>query len=233
MAEIKVIEGLPGIGLVAKISSDYLIEKLEMKPYAEIYSEDFPQVAVFEQGEPDLNPAVRVFIDEKNEIAALTSDAPLSTDKGDFTDLIIDFIQENEMQPIFQVGMSRETEGDGKTLFYAKTGDVNDAWEEDLSLPPIAGGISGPTGALLEKALRLDIATLVLVIESDSFFPDPEAARKLIDEGIEPVTGIDVETENLGKSAEQITKQKKLLAEKMKEMKKKKSSKAYPREMYQ
>jgi len=36
------IEGLPGVGLVAQIIGEHLIKELDAKPFAEIYSPDFP-----------------------------------------------------------------------------------------------------------------------------------------------------------------------------------------------
>ena len=36
------IEGLPGVGLVAQIVGEHLIEELGAKPFADIYSPDFP-----------------------------------------------------------------------------------------------------------------------------------------------------------------------------------------------
>lgn len=36
------IEGLPGVGLVAQIVGEHLIEELDAKPFADIYSPDFP-----------------------------------------------------------------------------------------------------------------------------------------------------------------------------------------------
>lgn len=49
-----IIEGLPGTGLVAKIATDYIVEKLEMDLYAEIYSRELPQAAIFERNSEQL-----------------------------------------------------------------------------------------------------------------------------------------------------------------------------------
>ncbi|MFB6190972.1 MAG: PAC2 family protein [Candidatus Nanohaloarchaea archaeon] len=49
-----IVEGLPGKGLVAKIATDYIVEKLEMSPYAEIYSRELPQAAIFERNSEQL-----------------------------------------------------------------------------------------------------------------------------------------------------------------------------------
>jgi uncharacterized protein len=72
-----------------------------------------------------------------------------------------------------------------------------------------------------------------LIVESDAYFPDPAAARTVIDEGIEPLTGLDIDTDPLKESAGQIRSQKEELAKRVQDMTDERSHQAFPREMYQ
>ncbi|MFB6159189.1 MAG: proteasome assembly chaperone family protein [Candidatus Nanohalobium sp.] len=226
------VEGLPGVGLVAKIASDFLIQKLEMEPYAEIYCDDFSSVTVFERDNPELKAAVRVFIDRESKVAVLKSDVPVSAESKNFMDSVTDWMGEEKLKPVFQIGLPVDVEGEGeKYMFHVKNGDIPGMNNVEFNDPPVAGGISGPTGALLEQALKKDMDVLALVIESGAF-PDPEGSKQLIDEGIGPVTGIDIDTGKLKEKADQIREQKKKLAENLRKSPEKKASEAYPREMY-
>jgi uncharacterized protein len=71
------------------------------------------------------------------------------------------------------------------------------------------------------------------VVESDPQFPDPAAARQLITKGIEPLTGVSIDTKNLVDRAEEIREQKERLAKRMKEAGEAESTQAQPLRMFQ
>jgi uncharacterized protein len=56
-----------------------------------------------------------------------------------------------------------------------------------------------------------------LIVESDPRFPDPEAARVLLVEGIEPLAGVEVDTDDLVDRGEEIREAKERLAKRMQE----------------
>jgi uncharacterized protein len=226
------IEGLPGIGLVAKISADYIIDQLNMELYAEIYGRDLPKVPVFKKENPVVKPAVRIFVDSEKEIAVLKSDAPVSVDAEKFMEDVMSWIGENNLKPIFQVGLPVEVEEGEHYMFHVESGEVDGVEGAELNNPPISGGMTGPTGALLHQALETETDAVGLVIESDPNFPDPEASRILIEDGIKKITGIDIDTEQLKESADQIKQQKQELIKQVKDLNQQESNEVYPREMY-
>jgi uncharacterized protein len=75
--------------------------------------------------------------------------------------------------------------------------------------------ISGPTGALLSQAAGHDLDALGLVVQSNPQFPDPEAARTLLVDAIQPITGVDVDTSKLVEQAEEIAQAREQLAQRM------------------
>ena len=227
------IEGMPGIGLVAKISSDYIVDKLTMDKYAEVYSDDIPSVAIFNQKDSQLKSSVRIFVDEENQILVLKSDTPISGDSNEFITSLVEWMKRNDLKPIFQAGLPFEVEPNEENyLFNVKNGSIDGSSNLKLPEPPIDGGIVGPTGSLLEKTLEMNLDSLGLVVESDPDFPDPEASRVIIEKGIKPVTGIDIDTSELESKGKEIKQKKKELIDKIQEIWDEKATEAYPREMY-
>ena len=233
ISEFYLIEGLPGVGLVAKIVTDYLVDLLEMETYAQVFDSDLSNVVVFEREDSDAKSAMRIMVNEEENILVLKSDSPISANNNQLNLALMDWIDSNDLKPIFQVGLPLDVEEGENHLFHIETGNFESSVKERLNKPPVAGGVGGPTGALLNSALERNIDSLTLVVESDPNFPDPAAAKILIDKGIEPITGISVDTSNLRNSAEQIKDQKRQLWQRLKEMNRNDRSEAYPREMYE
>ena len=84
----------------------------------------------------------------------------------------------------------------------------------------------------VNRAQEADFDAVALVVESDPQFPDPEAARILLEKGIEPVVGVDVEVSELVDRTEEIQRQKETLAKRMQEAGDE-ATKAQPLRMYQ
>lgn len=226
------VEGFPGVGLVAKIASDYIVEKLDMDLYAQFHSEQTPSMAVFED-DYELRAAVRIYGSEEHNLLVLKSDAPVSSGAGKFLANLNQWMDENSITPIYQLGIPAQTADEEKKLFGASTGGKGPELEKlDINKPPGFGIITGPTGGLLKKAIRHEIPALGLAVTSDPKFPDPLAAKKLIDEGVKPVTGLDIETQQLEESSEMIKKQKERIAQQVQEAEDHETSQAYPTEMY-
>ncbi|MDY6778711.1 MAG: PAC2 family protein [Candidatus Nanohaloarchaea archaeon] len=99
------IDGFPGVGIVAKIASDFIIDKLDMELYAEVHSNDLPPVALFHSDSRDITPVMRLFVDEENEIVAMRSGTPISAASEHFLEELLDWIEENNLTPIYQAGL--------------------------------------------------------------------------------------------------------------------------------
>ncbi|MEF8779759.1 MAG: PAC2 family protein, partial [Haloferacaceae archaeon] len=104
--------------------------------------------------------------------------------------------------------------------------------EVGIGRPTETGLVTGPTGALLAHAVEDDLTAIGLVVESDPKFPDPEAARILVREGIEPLTGSDVPVDHLVERADEIRQAKEQFAQQM-QTAEEESSQARPLRMYQ
>jgi proteasome assembly chaperone (PAC2) family protein len=49
MKNVVFIEGLPGIGLIGKLAAEHLIQELDAKKFAELYSPHFPHQALVKE----------------------------------------------------------------------------------------------------------------------------------------------------------------------------------------
>lgn len=225
------VEGFPGVGLVAKIVADYIVGELDMDLYAEIHSEQTPSIAVFEKGGKARSP-IRIYVSEKENLLVLKSDAPVSSEDDFIEDLNV-WMDENGITPIYQLGIptkQKPKELHVKGVFSGEGEKV--LTEAGIEKPSGFGVVSGPTGGLLEKAVKKNLDAVGITVPSDAQFPDPEAAKALIEQGVTPITGISVDTKKLEESAEEIREKKKKLVKKVRDAEDHETSQAYPREMY-
>ena len=228
------VEGLPGVGLVGKIVADHLVDHFGMTHYANVHCDDVPKVAVYAEGDSALQTPVRLYADTDHELLVLKSDVPISPGAAaTMADCIDGWFTENEVFPIFLSGIPHEKTDDVPKLYGVGTGSATDRLAAaDIDAPDEAGIVSGPTGALLNHAVESGQSAACLVVQSDPRFPDPEAARALIKHGVEPLSGVSVDVDDLVDHAEEIREAKERLAKRMQEVDEE-STQAQPLRMYQ
>jgi uncharacterized protein len=229
-----VVEGLPGVGLVGKIATDHLVAEFDMDHYADVHCDGLPRIGVYEGGGREVVPPVRLYVDESRDLLALRSDVPVSPDSArEFAGCITGWLGSHDATPIYLSGMPAEKDDAPPSMFGVATGDGASHLEGvGIEAPGENGVVSGPTGALVNEAVEAALGGVCLVVESDPRFPDPEAARVLIDGGIGPITGVDVDLADLVDRTEEIRQTKERLAKRMQQADEE-SSKAQPLRMYQ
>jgi uncharacterized protein len=227
------VEGLPGVGLVGKIAADHLVRAFDMDHYASCHCEGLPKVAAYQEDDPAVRPPVRIYADEGRDLLVLQSDVPVSPERATaFSTCVTGWLVEEDVTPIYLSGLPAEKDGVPE-MYGISTGD-GDALlaEHDIAQPSESGLVSGPTGALLSEASQADLDSLGLIVQANKQFPDPEAARVLIVEGIEPIADIEVGTDTLVEQAEEISQARENLAKQMQQAEDE-SSQAQPLGMYQ
>ncbi|MFC4989168.1 proteasome assembly chaperone family protein [Saliphagus infecundisoli] len=234
LEESTLVEGFPGIGLVGKIATDHLIEAFEMDHYASVHCDGLPRIGVYREGDPTVRPPVRLYRDAERDLLALQSDAPIASQAvGSVADCLSGWLDEAGVTPIYLSGFPAEKDG-VPALYGIATGDGRDVLDSaGIDTPREDGAVSGPTGALLNLAAQHDRTSVGLVVETNPQFPDPEAARVLIESGIGPIADIDVDVNALVERAEEIRNQRERLAQRMQEAGDEESSQARPLRMYQ
>jgi len=227
------VEGLPGVGLVGKIATDHLVDSLDMTFYASCHCKGLPRVAIYQENDPAVRPPVRVYVDETRDLLALQSDVPISPSAApEFATCLVGWFAERDVTPILLSGLPEEKDGVPK-MYGVGTGTGSDLLaEHDITVPDESGMVSGPTGALLAETGQQDLDGVGLIVQANAQFPDPEAARVLLTGGIEPLAGIEVNTDRLLEQAEQIADAREQLAKQMQDAEEE-SSQAQPLGMYQ
>lgn len=195
------VEGLPGKGLVGKMVADHLRNEFEMTYYAGIYCEGVPSVGAYQMDDTMVRPPVQVFADAGDDLLVLVSDIPISTsDAPEFAHCVTEFLEEHDVTPVYTSAFDEQAEGTegghAQDLYGLSTGDGDRLLDEaDLRPPHHAGIVTGPTGALLNRAGQVGLDGVGLLFRSTDDLPDVEAARTVIEQGIVPITSFDIDTQ--------------------------------------
>jgi uncharacterized protein len=233
--EPTLVEGLPGVGLVGKLATDHLSETFEMVHYANVHCDGLPPVATYTGGDHDLTTPVRLDADPDRDLLALRSDVPVAPAAAlEFADCLSEWTTNTDVMPIYLSGIGRERSGeDPPALYGVGTGGTSaDLDAVGIDSPEESGLVSGPTGALLNHAVRTDSAAVGLIVEASQRFPDPQAAAHLLEAGVRPLLGAEIPVAELTEHAEEIQQAKRRLAQRMQEAEES-SSQARPLGMYQ
>ena len=216
--EPTLVEGLPGVGLVGKIAADHLVDAYDMVHYGTAHCEGLPEIAVYSEGDPTVRGPVRLYADAERDLLVLRSDAPVSAQAADaFTGCLVEWFRSHDVMPIFLSGMPAEKDG-VPSVYGIATGDGGTLIETaDIDTPNESGAVTGPTGALVHECQRVGLTGVGLVVEADPQFPDPEAARAVLNTAIGPLGSLDIDTEALVEQAEEIGQAKERLAKQMQE----------------
>ncbi|WP_348609030.1 proteasome assembly chaperone family protein [Halobaculum rarum] len=230
------VEGLPGVGLVGKIVADHLVETLDMELYATVHCDGLPAAAAYAAGDRAVTTPVRLYADADADLLVLQSDVPVSPDAAEeFAGCIEGWFREESVTPLYIAGLRREGDGEELPTLTGLSVAGADAVLDglDIAAPDSAGLVSGPTGVLLSHAMEADLPAVGLVVEVDPQFPDPVAARVVLEAAIDPITGVDVNVEKLDEQAERIQRAKEQLAAQLEQQQEENISQAQRLRMYQ
>ncbi|MFB6167274.1 MAG: proteasome assembly chaperone family protein [Haloferacaceae archaeon] len=212
------VEGFPGVGLVGKIAADYLVDSFGMVHHGNVHCDDLPPVVGYGEADPALRTPVRLYADDERDLLVLQSDVPVAPGAaGSVANCLGESIDET-VTALYLSGIPSERDEAPPGVYGVGTGDVADRLAEvGLEAPPEPGLVSGPTGALLARALERGERAFGVVAESDPQFPDPAASRAVISEAIEPLAGVEVPTDDLVEHASEIRQARERLARRMQE----------------
>lgn len=228
------VEGFPGLGLVGKIATDHLVRELDMRYHASVDCEDLPGIGVYRGGDRTVRPPVRIYVSEDHELFALQSDAPVKADAiGSVASCVMEWIDAEGITPFYLSGLPADRDG-RPDVYGVGTGDAGETLAaHDVAVPPEDGVVTGPTGALLNRAAQHGVDSIGLVVESNPKFPDPEAATVLLEEGICPIADLEVDVQDLIDRAAEIREKREQFAQQMQQIGEAESSQAQPLRMYQ
>lgn len=213
------IEGLPGLGMVASIAVDRVTDQLGLDYRGAIRSDAFPPIAAFDEGR--VRDAVRVYAGTEPSVMTLQSDVPIPAEAvKPLSRCVHGELAEEFNRAIFLAGAQAESEehvGDvtGVATTDAVESDLTDA---GIALAKEAGAIGGVTGGLVADCYHDDVPAAVLIVRCDPRLPDPGAARDVIENALEPLVDFDIDTSDLEERAETIQEQKQQVAQQLQQL---------------
>lgn len=207
------IEGLPGLGLVGKIATRYLIKKLDAKKLAYLYSPHFPYfVLVNKKGSVRLLRGTFYFLrnqTERNDLILFTGDSQAQTIEGQYeiSDCILDFATLHNVKTIVTVGGYRMEVKDKPKVIAAATNEelLNEALQARAVLSSMGNPIVGTAGLILGLSRFKKIDALCLLGETRGYLPDPKAAKSVL-EVLKTMLSLNIDLAGLNEEIEKADK---------------------------
>lgn len=199
------IEGLPGIGLVANIAVAYLIKKLNAKLFCEIKSSYFHDMAITDESGLLKHPINQLYYfrgDEAGErdLILLHGNTQALTLRGQYElcGRILDIAESLGCGFVISLGGYRP----GRTvikpkLYFAASDNETAKIARDLGIEPLKISIFGVAGLLIGMCRIRGIRGLCLLSETPGNYPDKEAAIELL-KALSQILKIKVDFTNLG-----------------------------------
>ena len=207
-----VIAGFVGAGLVGSIAVDHIINQLKMDEVAWIKSKYLPPVAIFV--EEKLRPPFRIYGSKKENLYAVICEIPLR-EEGIYqiSSAIMDWAEERGAKEIVILegipvpGLPMER----KPVCVTERGKCEIFKDKGIDMFR-RGIIVGMAGALLGESLTRKIGGTSILTPAMATIPDPEGAATLI-EALNKSHGLNVDTSELIKGANEIREKLKEVAE--------------------
>lgn len=182
------LEGLPGLGMVGRIATRYLIKQLKAKKLADLYSPHFPYyVLVNKKGSVRLLRAEFHFWKNdtgEHDFILLTGDHQAQTIEGQYevVSCILDFAEKYEVKTAITIGGYRkEAEKTPKVVAVSTSPKLLDrAFKAEAVASPPGNPIVGTAGLLLGLARFRNIDALCLLGETCGYLRDPKAAESVL-----------------------------------------------------
>jgi len=182
------VEGLPGLGMVGRIATRFLIRQLNAKKLAELYSPHFPYyVLVNKKGSVRLLRGEFYFWKNEageNDLMLLTGDSQAQTIEGqyDVASCILDFAQKHGIKMIVTIGgYSSSRKAELKVIGAATSIRLIDQLKKTGVIVDRAGTpIVGVAGLVLALAKSKGLEALCLLGETTGYTPDPGAAKNVL-----------------------------------------------------
>ena len=215
------IEGLPGLGVVGKIATRYLVKQLNAKRFAYLFSPHFPYfVLVSRKGSVRLLRGTFYFWKNQrggNDLILFTGDRQAQTIEGQYeiSDHILDLARQHNVKVVVTIGGYRMEVKDKPKVIAAATNQelLNRALQAKAVLSSMGSPIVGTAGLILGLARFKKIDALCLLGETRGYLPDPKATKSVL-EVLKTMLNINVNLagldEEIAKADKMITRLKKI-----------------------
>lgn len=178
---LKIIFGLPDVGLVGTIAASHMISKLELKEAAYVKSDLLPPIIMLEKGLP--RSPIRVFGNE--DLLVLSSEIAIpSASVYSIIESVIDWIWKKKVELVFTLGglpIPNRHEIEKPKVFGAASDEALLKIFNEKGIQVIQRGfLAGPQALILSFCAERNIPAVALLAESFYNYPDPEASSVVI-----------------------------------------------------
>jgi len=182
------VEGLPGIGLVANIAVAFLIKKLEAKVLGEIRSDAFPEVSVVEEGGTVKSPFCRLYYYTgkkrgERDLILLYGNTQALTRRGQYElcNTILEVSEKFGCKYVITLGGYRPGKKVKRpNLYYAASDPETAKTAASLGAKILSGQIYGVAGLLIGLAALRGMQGFCLLAETSGDQLDVAAAREVL-----------------------------------------------------
>ena len=213
------IEGLPGHGLVAAIAVDQITDQLGLEHYGNVASDEFPPVVTFEDGL--VQDLVRVYAGDDPAVMTLESDLALPEPAFEpLSKCVLEELADDFGRAIFLAGAPAQSEEEiGDVTGVATTDEIRaDLRNAGITVPEERGLVGGITGSLVRECYQADVPAALLIVRSHPFLPDPQAAKSVIENALEPLVDFEIDTTELDEQADEIKQRMQQVAQQYQQM---------------
>jgi uncharacterized protein (TIGR00162 family) len=206
------IEGLPGIGFVANITTLHLIKELKAKLFAEIQSSAFQDLAISTDNGGTFFPTNQLYYhkgkDGERDLLILYGNTQALTTVGQYElcGKILDISEELGCKYILTVGGLKKEEKAEKPELYCTASDQETLQEAlDLGAKVMKGHIFGVAGLLVGLCKLRNMRGLCLLAETSGLYPDAVATREVL-KALRKMLHLKISLKNLGSAADETGK---------------------------
>jgi uncharacterized protein (TIGR00162 family) len=209
------IEGLPGVGNVGKLAAEHLIDEIDAKKFAEIYSKYFPpQVMVDDEGIIKLVSNEFYYYKSKDkkhkDMVFLVGDYQGLTPEGQYelSDYVLKISKDYGVKNVYTLGGYGMGKMVDKPKVYGAATDMEMVEEMKkygvvFSSGEPGTGIVGASGLLLGLGKLMGMHSVCLMGETSGYFVDPNSARAVL-EILTKILDIQIDFTELTVKAKQI-----------------------------
>ena len=209
--------GFPGSGYIGKIAVDHLIQELDAKHLADIYSTSLPpQVLIKTNGIAELMKNSIFYVEKKpvgtsssssyssNDLLLLTGDSQPGSPESQYAlaEQILDIATKFNTQKIFTLGAYITQVFVDKPRIFGTANDIEivKTFHEQNILSMDNGSVAGMNGLIVGIAKILGIEGTCLLGETSGYVVDAKASKAVL-QSLLSITGIRVDMTGLEKKA--------------------------------
>jgi len=191
------IEGLPGVGLVAKVAVSYFLTKLDAKRVCRLYSPYFPSVSFIRDGRLMFSFGGLYLVKSPRPLLLLYGNAQPTTSYGqyEFCEKVLDLACKFGCRFVVTLGgYGKDVVSDKRAVYCSSTDEkALERWIKKIGGLRYSGQIIGAAGLLITLASMRKMSGLSILIETNGIAPDffgamraIESINKLLDINVRP-----------------------------------------------